>query len=161
MLKKKPNTACFIFSHKLNYCPIIKILISKCLLDAWTRWLKNYRIWSTLLWINSLYLLGNWCLCTAVCSTVYVPISCTVYVPVIITDYVPIFSKVYVPIYLGLFMYLSVVQFMYLSLVQFMYLSAVQTASFMLLLDQAMAVILAAPSWTSWIFFKYLNCILD
>ena len=97
MLKKKPNTACFIFSHKLNYCPIIKILISKCLLDAWTRWLKNYRIWSTLLWINSLYLLGNWCLCTAVCSTVYVPISCTVYVPVIITDYVPIFSKVYVP----------------------------------------------------------------
>ena len=43
-------------------------------------------------------------------------------------------------------MYLSVVQFMYLSLVQFMYLSAVQTASFMLLLDQAMAVILAAPS---------------
>ena len=35
-------------------------------------------------------------------------------------------------------------------------LSAVQTASFMLLWLQAIAVILAAPSWTSWMFLMYL-----
>ena len=35
-------------------------------------------------------------------------------------------------------------------------LSAVQTASFMLLWLHAIAVILAAPSWTSWMFLMYL-----
>ena len=40
-------------------------------------------------------------------------------------------------------------------------LSAVQTASFMLLWLHAIAVILAAPSCTSWMFLMYLPYIAD